>query len=145
MMAMLFTALLVGAPVAGPAMIEAPVLIRTVEKGDLLSTTDFVVEPVTPGIARNAMRPEMAAGQEARRRLVAGAPVRSADVVRPRLVHRGEAVTITLVSGALTITTAGRALSDGGAGDSVRVVSVDTNRTLDAIVEQSGRVRLAGR
>ena len=62
------------------------------------------------------------------RRLNAGAPVRSTDLTAPRLVRRGEAVTISLISGALKITSAGRALSDGGKGEQVRVLNLATNR-----------------
>ncbi|WP_380874011.1 hypothetical protein ACFB49_45250 [Sphingomonas sp. DBB INV C78] len=144
-MASLFiAALLAGAAPAAAATVDAPVLARTVEKGEILSAGDFVVAPVMASIARSAIQPQAAAGKEAVRRLAAGAPVRTNDVVRPRLVRRGEAVTIALVSGPLTITSAGRAMTDGGAGDNVRVLNTSTNRTLDGIVEPSGRVRVAG-
>lgn len=127
-----------------PDMVETPVLARTVEKGELLAASDFAIEPRSAGSARGAMSARAAAGLEAARRLMAGAPVRSADLMRPQKVRRGEAVTISLRAGPLSITTQGRALSGGGIGDPVRVVSLSTNRTLDAVVEGSGRVRIAG-
>jgi flagella basal body P-ring formation protein FlgA len=125
-----------------PEIVEAPVLDRMVERGEILSAGDFTTEPLSPSQARGAMTPDAVSGMEASRRLRAGAIVRANDVIAPRLVRRGEPVTINIRSGGLTITTAGRALADGAMGDLVRVVASSTNRTLDAEVEASGSVRV---
>lgn len=142
MLAALLLAPALAAATAIPAGEAAPVLARTVERGEVLSKADFVTAPVLAAIARNALSPAEAAGQEAVRRLNAGAPVRSTDLAVPRLVRRGEAVTISLVSGGLKITSAGRALSDGARGEHVRVLNLATNRTLEAVAESAGNVRM---
>lgn len=130
-------------PVPSPPTVEAPVLARPVEKGETLSAADFTAAALSPGAARGALPARDAAGREAIRRLSAGSPVRATDIVAPRVVRRGEGVTITLASGALRITTAGRALSDGARGDAVRVLNLGTNRTLDAVADAPGQVRVA--
>lgn len=135
--------LLAVAPAAAPATEAAPVLARTVERGEVLSKADFETGRVLPTVARNALSPAEAAGQEATRRLNAGAPVRAADLAAPRLVRRGETVTIALVSGNLRITSPGRALADAGRGEPVRVLSLATNRTLEGVAQASGEVRIA--
>lgn len=89
------------------------------------------------------MQPKAVDGMEAARRLTAGAVVRASDVTTPRLIRRGEPVTIYVRSGGLTISTPGRALDNGGKGDLVRVVANSTSRTLDTEVEGSGAVRIA--
>jgi flagellar basal body P-ring formation protein FlgA len=76
------------------------------------------------------------------RRLNAGAPVRSSDLTAPRVVRRGDAVTIAVVSGALRIASPGRALADAARGDNVRVVSLATNRTLEGVAAAPGEVRI---
>ncbi len=124
------------------APVDTPVLVRAVEKGELLSAADFTVEPRIAGIARGALAPAEASGKEAVRRLAAGAPVRSFDIARPQLVRRGEPVAIVVRSGGLSITAQGRALSGGGAGDLVRVVNAVTNRTVEGTVEKAGQVRI---
>jgi len=129
--------LLLAAAAADPA--EVPVLARRVERGELLSTTDFETRP---GNQAGALTPAQASGREAARVLMAGNPVRAGDVVPPRLVRRGEPVTIAWRQGGLVITAAGRALSAGGKGELVRVVATATNRTLDGVVEGSGAVRI---
>lgn len=145
--AFLLAALMAGAvPAAAqtvPAAAEVPVLVRDVEKGELLSAGDFAVEPRPLGQARGALDIDKAAGKEALRNLRAGSTVRSGDVIRPQLVRRGEPVSINVRSGGLTITAQGKALSGGAQGDLVRVINTATNRTLDGVVEKAGSVRIA--
>ena len=127
------------------ATVDTPVLARAVDKGQLLSEADFTIAPLGAGTARGALAVADARGMEAARRLQAGAPVRATDIIRPQLVRRGEPVTITVVDGGLKITAQGRALSNGAAGDLVRVVNLSSSRTLDGIVEKAGVVRISGR
>ncbi len=128
---------------AGPdGDVEVPVLGHAVQKGDRLEAGDFTVEGRPAATARGALAIDEAAGMEASRNLAAGAVVRRGDVMRPQLVRRGEPVTIRIVSGALVITASGRALSGGGQGDAVRVVTTATSRTLDGKIEGSGTVRV---
>ncbi len=145
----LFVAALAGA-VSAPAAkstqtVDVPVLNRTIERGEQISPADFSVETRAAGLARGATNVADAIGMEAARRLPAGTVVRPGDVVRPQIIHRGDQVIVALRSGSLSITTAGRALSAGGIGDPVRVVSLATNHTLDAVVESSGHVRIGAR
>lgn len=126
-----------------PAGVPAPVLARPVERGDILSESDFVEEARPAAQAAAALAPAAVAGMEAKRRLAPGAIVRAHDVMTARLVRRGEPVTLRVKSGALTITTQGRALSDGRRGDLVRVVTSGTSRTLDGVVDGAGAVRIA--
>jgi len=128
---------------AASGMADAPVLNRTVERGEILAPGDFTTEPLPIAQARGALNPGDASGREAVRGLRSGAVVRTSDVRAPRLVRRGEPVTIQVRSGGLTISTLGRALGDGSKGDLVRVVASTTNRTLDAEVEGSSAVRVA--
>jgi len=130
-------------PATPPAPPAVPVLVRAIERGEILAASDFEAQPRSPGLATGALAPRDAAGREAVRNLSAGAVVRAGDVVTPRLVRRGEPVTVNVRSGGLTIATTARALGSGGMGDLVRVVTTATNRTLDAVVEGSGAVRIA--
>lgn len=150
---LLATLLCASAWLTGPSAAAAPsaadtaevaVLARPVVKGELLSAADFANEVRGASAARGALAPADAAGLEAGRNLAAGMIVRSGDLVRPRLVRRGEPVTISWRQAGLTITTSGRALGSGGTGDLVRVVA-STNRTFDAVVEGAGAVRITAR
>jgi len=128
-------------PVQAP-QVSTPVLSRSIEKGQIFTADDFALEKRTAAQSRGALSPEALLGLEASRPLAAGAVLRSGDAVTPRLVKRGEPVTIRVRSGGLTISTSGRALADGRLGDVVRVVA-STNRNLDGVVEATGAVRVA--
>jgi flagellar basal body P-ring formation protein FlgA len=146
----LLLALLACAPLSASAQslvpeptLSVPVLDHAVAKGDLLVAGDFVSQDMPLVQARAAPRMKEIVGMEAARPLAAGTLVRTSDLIRPQLVRRGEPVTIALRDGGLSITTAGRALGSGAAGDFVRIVSLSTNRTLDGVVESTGIVRVA--
>lgn len=149
LLAPLVCAVWLAGPAAGAApsavdTAEVAVLARSVAKGELLSAADFATEARSTSSARGALAAGDAAGLEAGRNLAVGTIVRSGDLVRPRLVRRGEPVTISWRQAGLTITTSGRALGSGGTGDLVRVVA-STNRTFDAVVEGAGAVRITAR
>lgn len=146
--AALATALVSAAPLlaqtAAP-MVSTDVLVRTVQRGEMLGAGDFTSAEMLVAQARDAVSAEEADGREARRTLRSGLPVRATDLAAPRLVRRGDPVTIRLRNGGLTISAVGRALADGALGKSVRVFNEATNQTLDAIVEEAGVVRVAAR
>jgi flagella basal body P-ring formation protein FlgA len=131
-----------GAAVEPEAQVAGAVLDHSVEPGDALAAADLVEQLMAPGLARGTLRSRDIDGMEAARRLPAGSVMRATDIVRPQLVRRGEPVTIVIRSGGLVISTMGRALASGAAGASVRVVTNSTSRTLDAIVDGPGTVRV---
>lgn len=73
-------------------------------------------------------------GREALRPLWPGRPVRTADLAAPRLVRRGETLTLVLRRPGLEITAVGRALDDGAMGEVVRVMNLDSRRVIRARV-----------
>jgi len=118
-----------------------PVLAHAVQRGDRLSAGDFTEDQLPAYRGRDAISPRNAEGMEAVRNMPAGMPLRATDVMSPRLVRRGEPVTIRYVAGPLVISGSGRALVDGGQGDLVRVVT-ESSRTIEALVDGQGAVRI---
>jgi flagellar basal body P-ring formation protein FlgA len=53
-------------------------------------------------------------------------------------VRRGEIITLVHVAPGLQLTTRARAVADGGVGDTVRVVNLQSNRSVDAVVTGVG-------
>jgi flagella basal body P-ring formation protein FlgA len=140
--ALVLAALQGPAATSTPAPVDSPVLSRSVAKGEILGAPDFTTAPLPATAARTALSPSEAAGHEALRPLRAGQPVRTGDIAAPRVIRRGQAVTILFTSGSLQISAAGRALSDAAAGEPVRVINLSSNRTLDAVADAQGRARL---
>ena len=139
MIPLLFLALSAASP---DGDVIVPVLAHPVARGERIAAGDFMLEHETAVAARGALAPAAVAGMEAARNLSAGSIVRQGDLVRARLVRRGQPVTVRIVSGPLVITAGGRALADAAMGEPARVFVDSTSRTLDGVVESAGTVRI---
>jgi flagella basal body P-ring formation protein FlgA len=83
-------------------------------------------------------------GMEARRLLRAGETIRPDDVRRPVVVAKGQTVTMTFEAPGVQLTAMGRAMSEGGIGDTVTIQNPASFRMITAIVTAAGTVRAAG-
>lgn len=79
-------------------------------------------------------------GMTPRRMLLAGKPVRASEIEAPRIVGRGESVTMIFKEGALVLTAKGKALENGAKGDLIRVVNDSSKRTIEAVVTAENEV-----
>lgn len=123
-----------GAPVSA----ESLVATRTIRAKTLVTTDDLtLVNAAIPGALSD---PDQAVGLEARVAIYAGKPVRPEDLGPPTLVERNQLVTLVFLSGGLAISTEGRALARGGAGDSIRVMNLGSRTTVTGRVGPDGTV-----
>src|SRR5215469_10688033 len=83
-------------------------------------------------------------GMQARRTLVAGQPFRGDDVRRPIVITKGQTVTMEFEAPGVQLTAMGRAMSEGGVGDTVTVQNPVSYRMISAIVTAPGTVRATG-
>jgi flagella basal body P-ring formation protein FlgA len=81
-------------------------------------------------------------GKEAKRILLPGRPIASHSIVEPRAILRGDNVTITYAKGILDLTAPGRALEEGAVDDIVRIVNLQSSKTITARIVQEGIVRV---
>ena len=86
--------------------------------------------------------PEQAVGMALRHSASPGQPMLLADLRRPPLVGKGDAVAIRVDSGGLVLSGQGQALEAGAAGDHVRVLNPISRAVLDAEVTGPGRVKV---
>ena len=80
-------------------------------------------------------------GLEARRVLHAGEGLRVSDVRHPVLVNKGATVTMTFAAPGIELTAVGRAMSEGGLGETVVVQNPVSFRQVSAVVTGAGEVR----
>ena len=79
-------------------------------------------------------------GREVRRTVYEGQAV-SLDDTRPaRLVKRNQLVTVKFVSGALEITTTGRAMGEAAAEETVSILNLSSKKIVTGIVQKDGWV-----
>jgi flagella basal body P-ring formation protein FlgA len=118
------------------AVAEVPVLRDMVRRGQLVTPELVGYELLPAQRLPSGMVVDVAdlVGQAARRTLHPGRPIRSADLMPPIVVAKNRVVRMVYEVGALRLTARGRALGDGGAGAMIKVLNVDSKRTVDAIV-----------
>jgi flagella basal body P-ring formation protein FlgA len=132
-------------PVKTTRLAQVLVISRTVAAGQTVPADALAVETRNvAGIAGSTLAdPAAAIGRTAARTLVAGSLVSPPDLVAPRAIHRGDAVTLIARAGALEVRASGRALSDAGVDERVSVENATTRRVLQGVVAASGEVVVA--
>jgi len=120
------------------------VLTRSVGAGQPIPPEAVALQQRDPatimGTAVSAL--EQAAGRVAVRTLVAGAPLLETDLVAPRAVRRGEAVTLVVHAAGIDARAPGRTLGDAGLNERVNVENVSSHRVLQGIVRAGGEVEI---
>ena len=123
-------------------VIDVPVLTRRVLAGEVIRERDVKwIAMRSDRLQRDTIQdPGALIGKSPRRGLRAGVPVRVSDVRLPVLVPRRSLVTIMYRVRSMTLTAQGRALEDGGAGDTVRIANTQSNTVVQAVVTGANRV-----
>ncbi len=126
---------------------ELPVPRHTLRRGEVIDQGDLEwVELRTDRLRRQPIDdPAEIVGQAARRTLRAGQPLYLGDLRAPVIVAKGSNVTMTYRTRSMVLTTVGKALEDGGQGETIRVLNTQTNTIIDAKVEGSGMVVVTSR
>ena len=123
--------------------VEAAVLTRAVERGDVLKSSDVISERRAKAeIGGEAATRNQAVGMQMRTRLRAGQPIKVADLGKPDLVQRDDNVTLIFETSGLYLTMRGKALENGTDGDTVNVLNIQSKRTVSGVVIGRGQVAI---
>lgn len=122
-----------------------PMLNRLVAPGEIISKADIDwVEISARRVNRNTvMSSQQLVGQTVTRALPANKMIRNSDIARPLVIAKGSMVQMTYKSGFLTLSMQGRALENGGIGDTIRVMNPKSKKTVFARVEKEGFVKVS--
>ncbi len=112
--------------------VEAAILTRGVERNEVIKSSDVVVERRPKAEAGGDVAPrDRTVGMQARRQLRAGQPLKLADLAKPDLVQRDQAVTLIYEATGLYLTIRGKALEGGTEGATPRLpAGTDTTSSL---------------
>jgi flagella basal body P-ring formation protein FlgA len=126
------------------ATLDVPVLGRAVAAGTEITANDIEWVSVRADRIRPdaVLDPEALIGFETRRMLRAGEPVRSYDLQRPLMVERGELVTLIFEAPGIQLSVRARAMENAADGELARFVNLQSNRTVEALVDGPGRARV---
>jgi len=128
------------------AGVRVVVPVHDIPRGQTISESDLTYATL-PG---NAMMVgivtsvTIAKDMEARRMLRAGEAFRSDDVRRPIVVTKGETVTMLFNAPGVELTAMGRAMGEGGVGDTVMVQNPASFRMINGVISAPGTVVATG-
>ncbi len=139
------SALLMAYPVFAENAMRVVVPNRDIARGETISEGDLVYGTIPANTVFSGIVTSVDAlkGMQARRMLRANQIVRNDDVRHPVVVAKGSIVTMTFEAPGVTLTATGRALSEGGVGDTVAVQNPASFRQVSAVVTGPGAVRAA--
>jgi len=82
-------------------------------------------------------------GQEMRRTIYAGAKLNASHVDKPTLVRRNTRVNMVYRIGRLEMSAIGRALDEGGDGDIISVMNLESKRRVQGLIRPDGTIEVA--
>ena len=137
------TALLMAYPAFADTGMRVVVPNHDIARGATIGEADLVYGTLPANNVFSGVATSMGelAGMEARRVLHAGEIVRLDDVRHPILVTKGSVVTMTFEAPGVVLTASGRAMSEGGLGDTVTIQNPVSFRMVTATVTAAGAVR----
>jgi flagella basal body P-ring formation protein FlgA len=121
-----------------------PVLVaaRNLPAGTRLSPADLSSEPRDISRIRGDFyqEPEQLAGQELAQAVSAGQILASSLVRIPKLVERGQRVSLLAGKNGFQVQMLGTAMDAGGAGERIRVKSLESRRVVEGVIRADGSI-----
>lgn len=102
---------------------------RTIRVGVVLKAQDLDASAVKDDAEISAVL-----GKETQRTIYAGAVIGEGDVGPPTIIRRNDVVDVRYRSGGLGLRTVAKSLSEGGVGDRIYVMNIDTKVRIRATI-----------
>ena len=143
----LFALLQAGAlPAAADTGVRIVVPTRDIARGETITDKDLTLATVPGGALMAGTVTSIAAAKdmEARRMLHAGEAMRADDLRHPVMVMRGQTVTMLFHAPGVELTAMGRAMGEGGVGDTITVQNPASFRMIAGVITGPGTVLATG-
>lgn len=123
-------------------VVSLPVLRSGLKSGDIISKADIdYIDVLQRDVQRDyILKEEAIYGMTPRRMVMAGKPIRDMELENPQIVTRGGTVTLIYKDGPMTLSARGKSMQGGARGDMIRVVNMNSNRSLEGIVTAENEV-----
>ncbi|MCB1530669.1 MAG: flagellar basal body P-ring formation protein FlgA [Rhodospirillales bacterium] len=117
-------------------MVAVPILKSTLRNGDIIGKHDlnWIEMPARQIQHDTLLKEKNLVGMTPQRISFAGKPLLASDLESPKLVERGDIITITFKDGPLFLSTKGKALQSGAKGEIVHVANLSSKKSLEAVV-----------
>jgi len=126
------------------AIMDVPVLANRVKIGDKITKHDISwiklrLDRAGRGTVTDARD---LIGMSPKRYVKVNAPVRSMDLRRPIVVAKGSTVTMVVSVPGMTLAMVGKALENGGIGDSISIMNSQTRKVVEGVISGPGRISI---
>lgn len=134
---------------ATPALadtVRVVVPVHDIPRGQVIAESDLTYGNIAGDALMGGVVTTFAGAKdmEARRLLHAGEAFRADDVRRPIVIKKGETVTMIFRAPGVELTAMGRAMAEGGIGDTVMVQNPASFRMVNAVISAPGTVIASG-
>lgn len=117
-------------------LIPVPVLTNSLRRGDVIGSMDIDYIDLPQNRIANGTILEASdlVNMTPRRMVSSGKPVHINELEHPKMVDRGDAITLIFANGPMVLSVVGKSLQAGAIGDTVRVSNSSSNKNLQGIV-----------
>lgn len=139
-------AMMLAASSAFAATVRVVVPAHDIARGEVIGESDLTYATVDGNalMANVPTRMNEVVGLQTRRVLSTGQTFRSDDLRRPIVVMKGQTITMQFNAPGVELSAMGRAMSEGGVGDTVTIQNPASYRMISGIVVAPGTVRATG-
>ncbi|MGJ8562369.1 MAG: flagellar basal body P-ring formation chaperone FlgA [Alphaproteobacteria bacterium] len=137
---LLITVMLVGALTPLSASAASVTAKANLQRGSILSSDDVHIK-VQAGESREDIM-SIYVGKELKRSIAKGYKLAPGYVGNPVVVRRNSRVSMIYRAGGLEISAWGRALDEGGAGDIISIMNLDSRKRVQGRILESGSVEV---
>lgn len=125
-------------------LVNVPVLKESLKNGDIIghADIDFIKLPQKDVQRDFILKGETLNGMTPRRMVMAGKPIRDLELENPQIVTRGAGVTLVYKEGPMILSARGKSMQNGARGDLVRVINLNSNRSLEGIVTAENEITI---
>ncbi|MBT3332658.1 MAG: flagellar basal body P-ring formation protein FlgA [Rhodospirillaceae bacterium] len=124
---------------------RVPVPNRGIRKGQIISRSDIKLSELSlRKLGSDTIESiDLIVGQAAKRNLRQNQSIRASDLRAPIIIPKGTMVTVSLKTNGLSLSGTGRALEDGSQGEVIRILNLQSKRTVEANVVGPSHVLVA--
>jgi flagella basal body P-ring formation protein FlgA len=128
-----------------PDFITIPMPVKSINRGTVISESDLSLVDTAPSMANVSIAQDMMqlVGQEARRTLYKNKPILLRDIGAVTIIRRNDTVTMQYKNGTMLLQTVGRAMQDGGVGDTIKVMNEHSKKIVTGRISKNGEVDVA--
>ena len=118
------------------ATIAIPVLAHPLPANSLIRQEDLIIIDMPKSHVGRRVIVDISKiiGFASRRDLRTNDPVTLQDIIEPILVNKGDLVTVLIKTDGLELSTSGKAMDNGSMGTIIRILNLNSNRVISAVV-----------